>query len=152
MANQKWNSHIRPLNEIVKFIDDVIGLTCFFHCQQTAMNETSAALRQSLDKKPFFGNMAVIVPDSWRDGPCNSSLNGTVTWARAHKADIRITADHPVFVDQPHTFQFGPCGHPALPVQLPWSFLTLNNITSPQDLNLTPRGQHVLKIAFAYLI
>jgi len=42
-------------------------------------------------------------------------------------ADIKLTTDHPVYIDRPWTLQYGPCGAPGKRISIPISFLNDNN-------------------------
>ena len=85
------------------------------------------------DKQAYFGNVTIIVPDSWASDPsCSLLLTSTnvnaLPWARTHRADLRITPDHPNFGAQPYSFQYGGCRTPGMPINVPSSFLTSDTV------------------------
>ena len=83
-----------------------------------------------------------------------TSTNTTeLSWARSHRADIRITPDHPVFGWQPHSFQYGGCQKSGLPINVPSAFVTSDTVLAKGKLDFIPWNSEFLKklIWLAYL-
>jgi len=92
----------------------------------TSTNFTKALI----DRPSHFGNVTIVVPDSWiNDRTCVELittnrwwLDGTppaLPWARTNRADIRIIRDNLVFGSYPYSFQYGGCQQPGLPINVP---------------------------------
>jgi hypothetical protein len=99
------------------------------------IRNTSKSFAQALERPAYFGNVTIIFPDSWAADPLCSPLMTSANvsdlpWARSHRADIRITPDHPVFGWQPHSFQYGLCQQSGLPINVPSSFLTSDTVSA----------------------
>lgn len=81
-----------------------------------------------------FGAVTIVIPETWSENQeCNDLINNTVpipSWVRTYKADIDIISDHPVFGAQPYSFQYGGCGQPGLPINLPITVLTNEDATA----------------------
>lgn len=106
---------------------------------QELIRNTSKSFGQALERPAYFGNVTIIFPDSWANDPsCMSLLTSTnvsqLSWARSHRADIRITPDHPVFGWQPYSFQYGGCQKSGLPVKVPSSFVTSDTLLSKGNI------------------
>ncbi|XP_057365303.1 calcium-activated chloride channel regulator 1-like isoform X2 [Daphnia carinata] len=117
---------------VVVAIDENSGFTS---CQEDLenikelMRSTSVSFGQGLERPAYFGDVTIVLPNSWVSDPICSMLmtmsNITqLPWARTHSADIRITPDHPVFGNQPHSFQYGGCQEPGLSINVPSTFVS----------------------------
>ena len=49
-------------------------------------------------------------------------------WGRTHRADLRITPDHPVFCAQPYSFQYGGCRTTTMSINVPSFVLIFNSV------------------------
>ncbi|XP_057365444.2 calcium-activated chloride channel regulator 1-like [Daphnia carinata] len=129
-------SHItlttRGYQNVVVAIDENSRFTS---CQQDLENvkkvirSTSISFGQGLERPAYFGDVTIILPNSWASDPiCSRLMTMTnitlLPWARTHSADIRITPDHPVFGSQPHSFQYGGCQEPGLSINVPSTFVS----------------------------
>ncbi|KAK4030097.1 hypothetical protein OUZ56_023054 [Daphnia magna] len=117
---------------VVVAIDENSGFTS---CQQDLENikelirSTSVSFGQGLERPAYFGDVTIILPDSWVSDPiCSTLMTSTnitlLPWARSHSADIRFTPNHPVFGNQPHSFQYGGCQEPGLSINVPSTFVS----------------------------
>jgi hypothetical protein len=112
------------------------------------IRSTSKSFAQALERPAYFGNVTIIFPDSWAADPLCSPLMTSANvsdlpWARSHRADIRITPDHPVFGWQPHSFQYGRCQQSGLPINVPASFVTSDTVLA--------KGKKKTSDKFSYL-
>ncbi|KAI9559851.1 hypothetical protein GHT06_013858 [Daphnia sinensis] len=135
---------------VVVAIDENSG---FANCQQDLekiklrlyiiIRSTSVSFGQGLERPAYFGDVTIILPNSWvRDPICSTLMKLTnltqLPWPRNHSADIRFTPDHPVFGDQPHSFQYGGCREPGLPINVPSTFV-VSNITNVTKARIMAR-------------
>jgi calcium-activated chloride channel regulator 3/4 len=79
---------------------------------QSSLKSSSEHLHSSLNGRMYFASFDVILPSNWWSNGCvtNTHANANVTNYNGAPTDVKITARHDIFGDEPWTLQTGGCG------------------------------------------
>ncbi|CAG0887034.1 unnamed protein product [Darwinula stevensoni] len=99
---------------------------------ERAIRDGSTALQNATDGILHFKTVYVVVPRSWTD--CATDMELPSSFA---SADVRIVGEaHPLYGNDPWTFQYGPCGTPGRFIQF-----TAEYFQPSSDGSYGPRGK-----------
>ncbi|XP_043193528.1 calcium-activated chloride channel regulator 4A-like [Amphibalanus amphitrite] len=106
---------------------------------QALMTEASAQLYAATNQRAAFGDVTLVLPDSWPDS-CAEGDRPRVTPTESFlTSDLRVSLAHPAHGSEPWTHQTGQCGQPGAFVQMDAAFVT------SEDETVTDRAVRVVQ-------
>jgi calcium-activated chloride channel regulator 4 len=88
------------------------------------MDESSATLYSALNGKVFFKSVNLVVPNTWRDGMCQTKIHEATGQTVFRDPDIFVTGGHArESLPKPVTLQSRGCGQPGDRMIIPMQFL-----------------------------
>ncbi|XP_043230833.1 calcium-activated chloride channel regulator 4A-like [Amphibalanus amphitrite] len=112
---------------LVVGIDDRVSVQ---ECQdvlssvKALITNASSYLYTATNRRAYFGDVTVVVPNSWPRSCTGGATPGQATTQSYLTSDVRVSSAHPVYGAAPWTHQAGLCGQPGAFVQFAADYVT----------------------------